>query len=149
MGLPYIVIEGRAIGDAEIKFTTGGKAYAKFRVAASDSKKDDAGNWETTETLFVNVTVWDDAEKIAEKVLRGSGVTVAGRIHEREFEHNGEKRRSLEMKFPMVSVLPPRNGQQQGQSQPRQQPAGDPWATSAGPSPSAWPATNTSEHAPF
>ena len=149
MGLPYIVIEGRAIGDAEIKFTTGGKAYAKFRVAASDSKKDDAGNWETTETLFVNVTVWDDAEKIAEKVLRGSGVTVAGRIHEREFEHNGEKRRSLEMKFPMVSVLPPRNGQQQGQSQPRQQPAGDPWATPAGSSPSAWPATNTSEHAPF
>ena len=112
MGLPYIVIEGRAIGDAELKFTTGGKAYAKFRVAASDSKKDDAGNWETTETLFVNVTIWDDAEKIAEKVLRGSGVTVAGRIHEREFEHNGEKRRSLEMKFPMVSVRPARDQQQ-------------------------------------
>ena len=101
MGLPYIVIEGRAIGDAELKFTTNNRAYAKFRVAASDSKKDDAGNWETTETLFVNVTIWDDAEKIAERVLRGSGVTVAGRIHEREFEHNGEKRRSLEMKFPM------------------------------------------------
>ena len=138
MALPYIVIEGRAIGDAELKFTTGGKAYAKFRVAASDSKKDDAGNWETTETLFVNVTVWDDAEKIAEKVLRGSGVTVAGRIHEREFEHNGEKRRSLEIKFPMVSVRPARD-QQQGQSQPTQsggwpasQPAAaDPWATSA------------------
>lgn len=112
MGLPYIVIEGRAIGDAELKFTTGGKAYAKFRVAASDSKKDEAGNWETTETLFVNVTIWDDAEKIAEKVLRGSGVTVAGRIHEREFEHNGEKRRSLEMKFPMVSVRPARDQQQ-------------------------------------
>jgi single-strand DNA-binding protein len=139
MGLPYIVIEGRAIGDAELKFTTGGKAYAKFRVAASDSKKDDAGNWETTETLFVNVTVWDDAEKIAEKVLRGSGVTVAGRIHEREFEHNGEKRRSLEMKFPMVSVRPARDQQQAAPQQSggwgapptTAAPAADPWGAPA------------------
>ena len=144
MGLPYIVIEGRAIGDAELKFTTGGKAYAKFRVAASDSKKDDAGNWETTETLFVNVTVWDDAEKIAEKVLRGSGVTVAGRIHEREFEHNGEKRRSLEMKFPMVSVRPARDQQQAAPqqsggwgAQPAPAAPADPWGApaSGGPAP--------------
>lgn len=137
MSLPYIVIDGRATDNAELRFTQTGKAVASFRVAASDSRKDDNGNWETTEQLFVNVSVWDNAEQTAEKILKGSRVTVAGRIHEREYEHNGEKRRSLEIKYPMVSVLPDqRQGQrptpQQGSGQWGQQSANDPWANVGG-----------------
>src|SRR5690606_33129703 len=70
MSLPYIVIDGRAVADAELKFTQSGRAFAKYRIAANDSKKDESGNWETTETLFVNVTAWDDAERIATEVTR-------------------------------------------------------------------------------
>ena len=33
--LPYIVIDGRAVADAELKFTQSGRAFAKFRVAAN------------------------------------------------------------------------------------------------------------------
>lgn len=140
MSLPYVVIEGRAVADAELKFTQSGRAFAKFRVACNDSKKDESGNWETTETLFVNVTAWDDAERIATEVTRGAGVTVAGKIHEREYEHNGEKRRSLEIKFPMVSVRPARDQQQAapqqsggwGAPQPQQS---DPWGAPAADTP--------------
>ncbi len=145
MSLPYIVIDGRAVADAELKFTQSGRAFAKFRVAANDSKKDDAGNWETTETLFVNVTAWDDAERIATEVTRGAGVTVAGKIHEREYEHDGEKRRSLEIKFPMVSVRPARDQQQAAPQQ-----AGG-WGAPPAPAAPAdpWGAPAPTDQAPF
>lgn len=139
--LPTITLEGRAVNDPELRFTAQGKAVANFRVAASESKKDAAGNWEDGDKLFVNVAVWDQAgEAVAEHVGKGDKVVVTGRLYEREYEkNNGEKGRSLEVKFATVAkvVEPPRGERQSapqqsgGYSQAPAQPARDPWATSS------------------
>jgi single-strand DNA-binding protein len=135
--LPTITITGRAIADAELRFTPAGAAVCNFRIAANDSKKLDDGTWENQEAIFVNVAVWkDDAETVAESVRKGDELIVTGRIF------NGEKRSSLEMKFPTVAkiIKAPRG---QGQSRPAQSaPAG---VSAADP----WGALNTSDEVPF
>ena len=129
--LPTITIDGRLVADPELRFTQGGKAVCSIRVAASDSRKDDNGNWETTEQIFVSVSLWEnEAEAAAEALQKGDQVLVGGRIYQREYEaSNGEKRTSLEVKFPTVAkkVTAPRVDRTAARSAP----ADDPWTTPA------------------
>ena len=126
--LPTATLDGRLVADPELRFTASGKAVCSFRVAASDSKKDDQGNWQTTDQIFINVSLWEaEGEAAAEALQKGDQVIVTGRLFQREYEHNGEKRTSLEMKFPTVAkkVTAPRAQR----SRAPQAPANDPWAT--------------------
>lgn len=137
--LPQITIDGRLVADPELKFTPGGKAVLNMRVAASDSKKDDAGNWSTTEQIFINVTLWEaEAEAGAEHFAAKDRVLISGRIFQREYEKSdGTKGYSLEVKFPTVAKIPatPRREQSQNQgggwAQPSA-PANDPWGSVGG-----------------
>lgn len=130
--LPTIQIDGRLVADSELRFTQSGKAVCSFRVAASDSKKDDAGNWQTTEQIFVSVSLWEaEAEAAAEVLQKGDQVIVTGRIYEREYENReGEKRKSLEMKFPTVAKKIVGKRTDRGQAPQQQAPVNDPWAAS-------------------
>lgn len=129
--LPDIVINGRLTDDPELRFTQGGKAVASFRVAASDSKKDDRGEWQTTERVFIGVSLWEaEGEAAAEALAKGDRVIVTGRIYEREYEkRDGTTGKSLEVKFPTVAkVVTAPKGERS--SAPRQSaPANDPWST--------------------
>ena len=129
--LPSVTIDGRLVADPELRFTAGGKAVCSMRVAASDSKKDDAGNWQTTEQVFIGVSLWEaEAEAAAEAFQKGDQVLVTGRIYEREYEtRDGGKGKSLELKFPTVAkkVSAPRADR----SSARPAPADDPWASVA------------------
>lgn len=139
--LPTITIEGRLVADPDLRFTPSGKGVANIRVAANDSRKLDDGTWENTEQIFVSVPIWNSdrqpnlAETIAETLRKGDKVIATGRIYQREYESNGEKRTSLEMKFGVVAkvVDPPRGqaapAQQPTGSAPAQAPAADPWGT--------------------
>lgn len=131
--LPQITIDGRLVADPELRFTAGGKAVCSFRVAASDSKKDDRGNWQTTEQIFIGVSLWEaEAEIAAESYQKGDRVLVAGRIYEREYEKSdGTKGRSLEVKFPTVAKVPsvPRGERQAVRSSTPPASSVDPWAT--------------------
>lgn len=123
--LPTITLEGRAVADPELRFTGSGVAVANFRVACSESKKLDDGTWEDGEKLFVNVAIWREAaETVADKITKGTKVVVSGRLYQREYETNGEKRTSLELKFASVAlpVEAPRQGQAPAQ-------VVDPWAS--------------------
>lgn len=130
MSLPTVVLEGRTTADAELHWTPAGKPVCNMRIACSDSRKDEHGNWETTEQIFVNVPVWNDAERVAELAVKGARVTVAGRLFQREYQRqDGAKGVSLEVKHAMVHVRPQQSQQGYGgQSQGYQQPASDPWA---------------------
>jgi single-strand DNA-binding protein len=129
--LPHITIDGRLVADPELRFTPAGKPVCSFRVAASDSKKDDAGNWETQEQAFINVSLWEaEGEAAAEALAKGDRVLVSGRLFEREYEtRDGGKGKSLEVKFPTVAkkVSAPR-GERSSAPAPA---ANDPWASVA------------------
>lgn len=137
-----ITLTGRATADAELRFTSSGKAVAEINVADNHRKKSPSGEWVDDGTTFYRVTAWEHlAEQMAERVKRGQRVVIIGELRNREYEHDGEKRRSLEIRAYEVAVpldkWPPRDG-----ATTHQPPAADPWASTGG-------ATSANQEPPF
>lgn len=131
----------------ELQFSQDGKARIGFSVGESHSKFNKQSNqWEDTGVTWRNVTVFGKrAEALAEVLREGAKqkVVVIGREETREYEHNGEKRTSLDCVAEVVGLIPAAQQSQGGgfqqpsqQSAPPQQqggnwnaPANDPWSS--------------------
>jgi single-strand DNA-binding protein len=122
-------ITGNLAGDPELRFTPNGAAVANFTVCDTPRKFDkDRNEWiDAGDTLFMRCSIWrEDAELAAETLRRGQKVTVTGRLTQRSYEKDGEKRTVVECAAESVA---PHGARQQAQR--TQQPAGDPWAQPA------------------
>lgn len=73
-------IVGNVGKDAVHKSTQGGKEFVSFPVAAK------VGWGEREQTLWFDVTKWSGSQKLAAMLLKGSKVTVIGRLSTREHE---------------------------------------------------------------
>lgn len=90
MSYTTTTIVGNATSAPELARTQGGKQLAKFTVAVDEGKDRDSS--------FYRVTVWDDmAQHVAATILKGMRVIVQGRLQVREYEHNGQKRVSVDV----------------------------------------------------
>lgn len=84
----------------EITFTGNGTARARFRLASTERRYDQArSEWVDGDTLFMTCTAWRNvAEDIAEADLtRGARVMVTGRLKFRQWEKDGERRQGYEL----------------------------------------------------
>jgi single-strand DNA-binding protein len=118
--LNKVLLVGRLGADPELRYTADQKPIATFRMATSTSSKDKSGNWQE-KTEWHSVKAWQFlAERVAEKLKKGSPVYVEGRIESREYEaKDGTKRRIYEI---VASDIKPINlGQSQNQSYPQEE----------------------------
>ena len=77
---------GNLGNDPEIKAFDGGKTIAKFRMATSESYKNDKGE-KVTETQWHNIVAWNGTAKIVEKLLKkGSNVVIEGKLTSRSWD---------------------------------------------------------------
>jgi len=139
-----------------LKFSNDGKPRASFSAAETARVKDQSGQWVDGGTTWFNVTLFGHAaEALDAAIPEGKGkVIVTGRMSTREYEHNGEKRESLDVVADSVGLVP--RGQAQGQQRPAayavNAPAQDPWAGNQAPTgnnaPGGWVNGNQAE-APF
>lgn len=98
--LPVMSGEMRLARDPELKFTQNGKAVCNLVLVANDRRRNDNGVYEDSETLFIRGAVWEKtAENCAESLVKGDLVVVTGKPHIREYEAEGQKRQSIEMKI--------------------------------------------------
>jgi len=116
-----------------LKFSNDGKARASFSVGETDRVKGQDGQWADGATTWFNVTLFGRAaEALDSAIPDGKGtVLVTGRMKTRAYEHNGEKRESLDVVADAVAIIPRNSGggqQQGGKPQWNNQPASDPWA---------------------
>ena len=82
-----VILMGRMTRDPELKFTSGGKAFANFSLAVQKTKD---------EVEFIDCTVWEKtAETIAEYFRKGNRILIQGRLSVNSYEQNGEKRRRM------------------------------------------------------
>ena len=125
-----VTITGNLGQDPELRFTSGSAAVCTISVGDTPRRKNEqTGQWEDAgDTLWLRCTIWrEDAELVAETLKRGQKVTVTGKLSQRSYEKDGEKRTVVECDAD--SVAP------HGQRQPAQreqyagQGADDPWAT--------------------
>ncbi|MGW5304869.1 single-stranded DNA-binding protein [Streptomyces griseoluteus] len=148
-----ITVVGNVVADPELRFTPSGAAVANFRIASTPRTFDRTTNeWKDGDTLFLSVSVWrQQAENVAESIKRGDRVIVVGRLGQRQYEKDGERKSSYEVQADDVApsllratAQVAKNGQQNGQQQRAEgygqgyaqqgaqqgygAPQGDPWA---------------------
>ena len=148
-----ISFTGNATADAEIRFTPGGDAVANVTVAVTPRDKDQSGQWVDGQAAFYRVAAWKQlGENVGNSIRKGDRVTVVGKLKPREFEHNGEKRMSLDvtaesvaldLRFATATAQRGNSGGGGGGFQQSRQPV----TAGAGPSNDPWAVTD--EPAPF
>lgn len=128
------------VKDAELTFTSQGKAVAKVYLAFSDSRKNEhTQEWESLNQFFVEGTAWENtAEQLTEAATKGAQLLVWGKLKTDQWQdkQTGDKRSKPALTiqgFRPVGKLP-QAGQQSRPTQTAQQPSqwgggqSDPWA---------------------
>lgn len=93
-------IAGTLGGDAEIKHTQSGDAFASFSVASNSKVKGEKT------TTWVRCTMWGKrGAELAQYLTKGGRVTVVGALSMRSYEQAGETRTSLECNVSDVALM--------------------------------------------
>ena len=93
-GMNSLTISGNVTRDAELKTTPGGTIICSFSVAVNESRKNSEGEREDYPN-FINCTMFGRfAEVMAPRLLKGTPVTVLGRIHQDRWQDNDGNNRS-------------------------------------------------------
>ena len=93
-----VLITGNLTFDPELKYISDGQAVLNFSIASTRRYRDKAGEWQD-DTTFVRVTAWRDlAERMGERLHKGSAVFVEGRLQSRSWETpEGQKRSAIDI----------------------------------------------------
>ena len=93
-----ITIVGNITRDPELRFTPSGQANARLGVAVNRRWQDrNSGEWQES-TSFFDVICWRElAENVSESLKRGTRVIVTGRLEQRTWEQEGNKRSVVEI----------------------------------------------------
>ena len=118
-----IIIHKAHLGRApELRTTQTGKKILSLRIAEA-TRRDEDSQW-------YSVSVWGArGEALSNLLQQGSKIGVVGRLSMRTYEHNGEKRTSLEINANEIILLDGRPQQSQQQSQQAQ--SNDSWTQSS------------------
>ena len=115
-----ITIVGNVGWQPNHKALASGTVVTDFRVATTPRRLDKAtGEWRDLETMWYGVTCWRGlADNVAASVQKGDRVVVTGRLSQRSYEKDGEKRTVLEIdatsigfdlsRYPVMAVRPAR-----------------------------------------
>ena len=114
MTLNLLLLIGNTGRDAELRYTSNGRAVCNFSMAVNRRWQVNE-EWQE-ETEWFNVAVWgQQAENVANKVRRGDRVFVEGRLSSREYEaSSGAVRHSLEVNAFRVINLTKKEGEGEG-----------------------------------
>ncbi|MDQ1569280.1 MAG: single-strand DNA-binding protein, partial [Actinomycetota bacterium] len=93
-----ITIVGNITRDPELRFTPSGQANARLGVAVNRRWQDkNSGEWQEA-TSFFDVICWRElAENVSESLKRGARIIVTGRLEQRTWEQEGNKRSVVEI----------------------------------------------------
>lgn len=94
-----ITISGRLTADPKLRFIPAGDAVASFSVAVNERKLDKAtGQWVDGEVLFLDVEAWRQlGEGAAERLERGSFVTVVGTLRPNNWTKDGVEKKGMKV----------------------------------------------------
>jgi len=119
LSLNQILLIGRAGTDPEMRYTPSGTPVTNFRLAVSNNRRDQNGEW-TEETEWFTVTAWErQAESVNQYLAKGRRVFVDGRLSTRQYtSSSGEARTSLEVRAYKVVFLDSPGGESAGADAP-------------------------------
>jgi single-strand DNA-binding protein len=99
-----VVLIGRLVRDAELKYTNSGTAVCKFSIAVNRSRK--SGNGWEDEAHFFDIVLWGRQGEAIQKYLgKGKQVAVQGELRQSRWEQNGQTRSRVEVHAQNVQLL--------------------------------------------
>jgi single-strand DNA-binding protein len=101
-----VILVGNLGRDAELRYTPGGAAVAKFSIATTEMWNDKAGQRQER-TEWHNIDLWGkQAETLSEYLVKGKQVYVEGRLQTDEYtDKEGTKRKSTKVRCDRVVLL--------------------------------------------
>jgi single-strand DNA-binding protein len=103
MSTAPVTLVGNCTNDPELRFTETGSGKVSFGIAVDRNWK--SGDEWKTETSFFNIIGWDPiASEAARVVQKGVRVMVSGRLSQRSYEKDGEKKYVIEVVADEVAV---------------------------------------------
>lgn len=101
--LPFITGEFGVVQEPELRFSDKGSAWIKIRGIAKDRVRVD-GNWTDGDPLFIDIVTSSGAEHLYESIVKGDSIIVSGKLKQREYEKDGQKRTIIEIRADSVGV---------------------------------------------
>ncbi|MCK4910006.1 MAG: single-stranded DNA-binding protein [Thermodesulfovibrionales bacterium] len=99
-----VIMVGNLTADPELRYTAQGTPVANLRIAINSKYR--SGEEFKEETLFIDVTVWGkQGESCSQYLSKGRQVLVEGRLQERSWESDGQKRSKMEIVANNVKFL--------------------------------------------
>ena len=104
--LPIITGEFGVVSDPEIRFSENktSSAWIKIRGVAKDRVRDATGQWSDGDPVFIDIITGLGAENLFESIAKGDTIIVTGKLKQREYEKDGEKRISYEIRADSIGV---------------------------------------------
>ncbi len=101
-----VILVGNLGRDAELRYTPGGAAVAKFSIATTEMWNDKSGQRQER-TEWHNIDLWGkQAETLSEYLVKGKQVYVEGRLQTDEYtDKEGQKRKSTKVRCDRVVLL--------------------------------------------
>ncbi|MBI4062900.1 MAG: single-stranded DNA-binding protein [Elusimicrobia bacterium] len=109
-----VVLAGRLTRDPDVRYLPSGKPVARVPLASNSRFFNKTTNEWQEEATFVDVSVWGDAaERVKDRLKKGSPVLVEGRLKFRQWEaKDGTKRSALEVSARRLQFLEAFHGSQ-------------------------------------
>src|SRR5262245_60138798 len=101
-----VILVGNLGRDAELRYTPGGAAVAKFSLATTEKWTDKSGALQER-TEWHNIDLWGkQAETLSEYLRKGKQVYIEGRLQTDEYtDKEGTKRKSTKVRCDRVVLL--------------------------------------------
>lgn len=98
-----VQIMGNVTSDVECKYTPSGAAVLNFSVATNRSYKQNE-EWKE-EATYHNITLWRNADKVAERIKKGTRIHIEGRLTTRSWQKDGETKYRTEILAERVILI--------------------------------------------
>ncbi|KZE91031.1 single-stranded DNA-binding protein [Microbacterium sp. TNHR37B] len=100
----HITVIGTVVGDPERRQTAGGHTVARFRLASTERRRDEAsGNWVDGHTNWFTISAYRSlAENVLQSLGKGQRVIVVGSFRLRQWESAGKQGTSAEIEASAV-----------------------------------------------
>jgi single-strand DNA-binding protein len=122
-----VVLIGRLVRDADLKYTSNGKPVSKFTMAVNEKRK--SGDEWIEEAGFFEIVLWGQrGESLNQYLVKGKQVAVTGRLTQERWEQNGDNRSKVVITAATIQLM---GGASDGDSTKKQSTAPS-WAASNG-----------------
>lgn len=110
MSINRVVISGNLTRDAELRSTASGMPVLGFGVAVNDRRKNpQTGDWEDYPN-FIDCTMFGTrAERIKQYLVKGTKVSIEGKLRWSQWERDGQKRSKIEVICDELEFMSSRN----------------------------------------